>query len=107
MDIATGKADFGAANWTTINRFLEQNPGKVKILPVSIETTGGALLLPNDDPRMKIMVDKAIAYLLDSGFIQEIMTRYMGNDPRAWLPPAPNYESSANRKTPTASYGKP
>lgn len=92
-DIATGKADFAFANWTTANRFMEQNPGKLKILPVMIEVTSGALLLPNDDPRMKVMVDKAITYLLDSGFVRQTMTRYMGNDQRAWLHPAAHYEA--------------
>ena len=93
MSVSTGKADFTFANWTGANRFLEQNPDSIKIIPIPIEVEGGALLLPNDDPRFKFMVDKGLKYLLDSGFIRSVMTRYMGNDPRAWRHPAESYET--------------
>ncbi len=94
MNITTGKADFTFSDWTTANRFLMQNPGGIKILPTMIEVTSSALLLPNDDPRMKVMVDKALAYLLDSGFVRETMTRHLGQDQRVWLHPTAHYESA-------------
>ncbi|MGE0109857.1 MAG: substrate-binding periplasmic protein [Bdellovibrionales bacterium] len=91
LNLAMGKADFSFSSLSMIKLFNEQNPGKIKILPVEIEVTNGALLLPNDDWRTKQMVDKAIAYLLDSGRIKEIMTHHMGNDSRLWRLPAQSY----------------
>ncbi len=93
QNVATGKADFNFSNLTTINRFLEQNPGSIKMLNKSVETASGAFLLPNDDVRMKLMVDRGLRQILDAGIVRDIMTRYMGNDPRQWQHPAPPYEN--------------
>lgn len=94
MSVAMGKADFTFSNWTTVMRYMEQNPGKVEVIPLALEITNGALLLPGDDPRMKFMMDKAIAYLVDSGFVAKTMARYMGYNPNAWMIPSAAYERS-------------
>jgi ABC-type amino acid transport substrate-binding protein len=92
MDIAAHKADFTFANYTTVMRFLESHPGSLKMLDKPMEVVGGTFLLPNDDPRMKNMIDKALEYLIDSGEDDKIMERAMGNDPRAWVPTRKSYD---------------
>lgn len=91
-DIAAGKVDFTISNVTPVERYLEQNKGRLVLLDKAVAVAANTMLLPGDDVRFKHMIDVSINYLLDSGGIRTIMEKYLGRDKRAWLAPAPSYE---------------
>lgn len=91
-DLAAGKADFTITNETPVKRYLEQNADSVKLLAPQVAVAANTMLLPGDDQRFKHMIDVTIAYLVDSGEVNSIMKKYLGDDKRAWLASSPSYE---------------
>jgi ABC-type amino acid transport substrate-binding protein len=85
LDVSSGKVDFTISNLTPVQRFLSQNPGQLKVIDKPVFFAKGAFLLPNDDYRLKHMVDSALEFLIESGAVDKIMERYMGDDKTQWL----------------------
>lgn len=78
MDVVTKKADVTFSNTTVGNEFIANNPGTLKNIAVKqpIRVFGNTIALPQDDHRIKIMIDSALIQLRDSGYIDRIIDRY-------------------------------
>ncbi len=92
MDIVTGKTDFAISSYTAVERFQKDNPGsKLTIIKKPMMTAPSSFLIANDDFRLTHMIDNTIAYLLESGEIDRIMSKYMSKEGVEWInPPRPS-----------------
>jgi len=83
------KIDVAFAGQTTIDLYNEKNPdAKVRSLGEPVRFCNGAFMLPLGDGRLKTVVDNAIGELNSSGQIQDILNRFVKDDPRYVLAPA-------------------
>lgn len=85
MDVASSKADFSYSNYTSVKKFLEDNPGSLKVIDKPVFVVEGRFLMPNDDFRLKHMIDDTIGFLVQSGEVDKIMRKYMKDDKKEWI----------------------
>ncbi|MDD5587071.1 MAG: transporter substrate-binding domain-containing protein [Alphaproteobacteria bacterium] len=91
--VATGKADVAFLPVLNVRKYMEQNPGKVKILKKNPSRVFPAPLLavPHGEHDLKYVVDATLRGLQESRFVDRILQKY---DPtrESYLLPAKAYE---------------
>jgi len=81
MTLATGKADVTVTDPMTANKFMEQNPGKIRRLPgPPARVLAVTFAIPLGEERFKTMLNLASQSLLDSGFVERILEKYPAAD---------------------------
>lgn len=92
MAVAAGKADVTFASYGNIKGFMDSNPGKVQIIDQPVLYAAGGFLLPQDDYRLKHMIDFAITYLLETDAIRDILVKDMPDSQHDWRYPSAEHE---------------
>lgn len=78
MNVADGKADIAFLEPTTANEYIKNNPGKVKNISTErpVVIYGNVMMIKKGEFTFKTMVDSAITELLDSGYVEELISKY-------------------------------
>ena len=77
MNIATGKADVTVTDPMTADKFIAQNPGKIRHLPgPPSRVLAVTYSIPPGEERFKTMLNLASQSLLDSGFVEKTLSKY-------------------------------
>jgi ABC-type amino acid transport substrate-binding protein len=76
--VATGKADVAFLPVPSVRKYMEQNPGKVKILKKNPSRVFPAPLMavPHGEHELKYVVDATLRALQESGFVNRILQKY-------------------------------
>jgi len=94
-NVVTGKADIVFSDGTTTGKYNEGRPEDKKLRripgtePAAIYANAYAVDI--HDPAMKEMLDSAVLYLLDNGFMDEAIARFNKKYPDAVIPVSKNY----------------
>jgi ABC-type amino acid transport substrate-binding protein len=77
MTLATHKADATVTDPMTADKFIAQNPGKIRRLPgPPARVLAVAFSIPPGEERFKTMLNLASQSLLDSGFVERVLKKY-------------------------------
>lgn len=81
-NVVTGKADVTFAEPFTAKEFLENNPNTLQnVTPDKpLQIFPNVLLLPNDEPRLSILINAGIEEMQNSGELDQIVKKYAGED---------------------------
>jgi len=92
MAVTTGKVDASFNNVYSIEQFNKNNGDPLKIVGEPVRYCHGGFLLPQDDMKLKQMIDSAIYELNGSGELRGILAKNSPDDGRHWRSPALPYE---------------
>jgi len=78
LNVASGKADVVIEEIPTANDYLKNNPGSIRNVqpnnPLTIN--GNTMLIPQNQPAFKEMLDTALGEELNSGYIDTLIKKY-------------------------------
>src|SRR3989344_1969059 len=79
LDVATGKADVTFVEPYIADLFLANNAGTLRNLVIQrpIRIFPNTMLVPTGDIRFKTMLDTALTELLNTGYVDELMLKYV------------------------------
>ena len=85
MNVTTGKADIAFGEDVSVSTFNKAQKTKLKKIPLPrpVVIYGSSLAVGIHETALKEMLDTTVAYLLNTGKIDEIMTRFMKDYPEA------------------------
>lgn len=78
LNVVTGKADLTIVTPYQAGRFMEANPGTLKNLATSepLRYSANTMLVPENQPAFKSMINTALEELMNTGAIEEILKKY-------------------------------
>ncbi|HPQ50951.1 MAG TPA: transporter substrate-binding domain-containing protein [Alphaproteobacteria bacterium] len=78
MTVVSGKADIINTDSDEMAAFLENNAGKLRMVKdvEPLRLYPHVMGIPADSPQMKDMVDSALGFLIDNGFMDGIVKKY-------------------------------
>ncbi len=95
MELAAGKADLTMTEPTSAERFLVNNPGKLKrVVGPSLYMQAGGLSVGIGEEKLKSMLNTTIRAMQASGSLQRIMDKYTTMPDQFFYPAQPWGESS-------------
>ena len=75
LSIAMGKADLTAAETCMAGDFIDRNPGKIRrVSGKPLRVAAGVIPVPMGQEKLKARLNTTLAYYLDTGFIDKVMT---------------------------------
>jgi ABC-type amino acid transport substrate-binding protein len=83
--VITKKADVTFNTALSIESFDKKNPNQVKAVGEPVNYCYGAFMLPLGDDRLKNMLDAGMNELIDKGYIDEIVSRNIGEKGKTWF----------------------
>lgn len=82
LEVATGKSDVTFVQPYTAEEYMKKNPNKIKELkgedPVRVFPT--VFMLKDNEYAFKSMLNEAIIELINSGFVDRVIAKYVGDD---------------------------
>ncbi|MCB9988497.1 MAG: amino acid ABC transporter substrate-binding protein [Rhodospirillales bacterium] len=78
VDVMTGKADVAFMENYILNSFMENNPGKVRMVPADrpVKVFQNSYLMKGGEYRFNHMIDVALTHMLNNGEVDEIISLY-------------------------------
>ena len=92
LEVATGKADVTFFNRVVARRYIRNNPGKVREVPLGrpVRVFAECLILPIGDVKLQHMINASLLEMIENGAIERIFAQH-GEDPKDYFFPITPY----------------
>ena len=93
LNVSSNKADVAFMEPAVANTYISKNPGKIKNLTseTPVITYGNIMLIKKGEFRLKSMLDNSLGSLINSGYVEELISKYEAEYPGGFYRVAPDY----------------
>ena len=93
LQVATGKADIAMGEPDEVEAFMEKNPGKIRQIPgPPIMMEGSAMQVAPGEYALRDMLSGTISYLQNTGFMTQVLEKYLGKPGHTYFLPNPAWK---------------